>query len=177
MSVSDYDNNNCFMAPVYRTTQLPEETVIHSYLSWSSKPSFVSFLHLLQSLASSYVQFMCLIVFLHNLWSGTIYFVLHKFLHPVDEWLLLLMMLSYPAVKVNWTWCYWTLVVFHARVVVWRNNNIIGCGNEVILCQAWWVWGSPYGQTISVYNQPPRSSHSKHRNNDFWTKLLYVKTG
>jgi len=70
---------------------LPEETFIHSHLSWSSiipyllPPSIT--IHGIFP-----VQFTCLTVFFHNLspsflwstsWRGTLHFIPHTFLHPI----------------------------------------------------------------------------------------------
>jgi len=70
---------------------VPEETFIHSHLSWSS---FIPYL-LPPSIMSHGIlplQFTYLTVFFHNLspsflwstsWSGTLHFILHTFLHPI----------------------------------------------------------------------------------------------
>jgi len=69
--------------PDYPDEPVSEETFKHSHLSWSSiilyqpPPTIHSILP---------VQFACLTVFLHNfspspLWSGTIHFTLHTFIH------------------------------------------------------------------------------------------------
>ena len=70
---------------------VPEETFTHSHLSWSSiVPYLLPPSIMIHGILS--VQFMCLTVFFHNLspsflwstlWSGTLHFILHTFLHPI----------------------------------------------------------------------------------------------
>jgi len=68
---------------------VPEETFIHSHLSWSSIiPYLLSPSITIHGILS---QFTCLAVFFHNLspflwsasWPGTLHFILHTFLHPI----------------------------------------------------------------------------------------------
>ena len=70
---------------------VPEETFTHSHLFWSS-----TILYQLPPSTTIHsilpVQFTCLTAVLHNLsqsplwstsWSGTLHFILHRFLHPI----------------------------------------------------------------------------------------------
>ena len=68
-----------------------KKTFIHSQPSWSSDiPYHLPKCTMIHSIVL--VQLTCLIVFFHNLslgplwsssWSGTLYFILHTFLHPI----------------------------------------------------------------------------------------------
>jgi len=79
-----------FNGPLFGTTQVGQyqkKTFTHSQLSWSS-----NILYLLWSIASSLFNLRCLRVLFHCLspgplwstsWSGTLYWILHEFRHPI----------------------------------------------------------------------------------------------
>jgi len=79
-----------FNGPLFGTTQVgryQKKTFTHSQLSWSS-----NILYLLWSIASSLFNLRCLRVLFHSLspgplwstsWSGTLYWILHEFRHPI----------------------------------------------------------------------------------------------
>jgi len=77
-----------FYGPLSGTTRVSQYQKKHSstHTYPDHQPFFISFLHLLRSIASYFVQFTCLTVFARPFWftswSGTPYFILHTSLHP-----------------------------------------------------------------------------------------------
>jgi len=84
----------------------------HTYPDHQS--SFICFLHLLRSVASSLFNLHARQSFLHNLcpsllwstpWCGTLRFILHTFLHPIIVFFSQHMFIPYLTLPIGWAYC------------------------------------------------------------------------